>query len=110
MDDVAECEEWDLNRKPSLMILYLGQFNCPMFSEKWDVPADLTQPAIAKGVGMARSNICRHMGDLIDHGFVEKKMKHILHHARKRNAYFLTYKGMRAYRVLKARQDKENPQ
>ena len=74
------------------------------------MPFDITQPMIAKALGMARSNICRYMGDLIESGFVEKQLKHIINHNRKRNAYFLTYKGMRAYQVLKARKEQEASQ
>ena len=110
MGDEDECHNWDLERKPTSFILYLGRYNGPKMIEKWDIPYDLTQPMIAEALGMARSNICRYMSDLIESGFVEKELKHIINHGRKRNAYFLTHKGMRAYKVLKARTEKETPQ
>jgi len=105
MDDVFECNSWKLESKTSEVILYLAQYNSEHYRQKWDLPAELTQPKIAEALGVVRSNISRYLSDLEDRGFIERHIKHILYESRKRSTYLLSPKGMRAYHILKARKN-----
>ena len=103
MAEPKMCEEWSIKGKLAKIVLHLGDEGSRRYSDKWDAPASLTQTLIADTIGMSRSNISRYAPDLIEWGFVEQKVKHILGASRKRSAYFLTPNGMNVYDLLNNR-------
>ena len=105
MAEPKMCEKWSIESKLAKIVLHLGDEGSKRYVDKWDAPASLTQTLIADAIGMSRSNISRYAPDLIDWGFVEQKVKHILGASRKRNAYFLTPDGMTVYELLRKRRN-----
>ena len=98
-------KKWDIESKLAKIVLHLGDCGSRMYLDKWDVPSSITQTDIADAVNMSRSNISRYAPDLMEWGFVESKVKHILNGSRKKTAYFLTYSGMEVYSMLKERRE-----
>lgn len=98
-------KKWDIEGKLAKIVLHLGDCGSRMYLDKWDVPSSITQTDIADAVNMSRSNISRYAPDLMEWGFVESKVKHILNGSRKKTAYFLTYSGMEVYSMLKDRRE-----
>jgi len=99
------CKNWDIECKLAKIVLHLGDIGSRLYIDKWDVPSSITQTDIADAVNMSRSNISRYAPDLIEWGFVESKVKHILNGSRKKTAYFLTYSGMKVYSMLQERRE-----
>jgi tetratricopeptide (TPR) repeat protein len=63
------------------------------FSDKYEVPAQVTQRGIGEAIEIAWSNVPRAMKKLVTDGIVEEKSARIKGDKRKKKAYFLTHKG-----------------
>src|SRR6267378_2367918 len=63
------------------------------FSDKYEVPGQVTQRGIGEAIEIAWSNVPRAMKKLVTDGLVEEKSARIKGDKRKKKAYFLTHKG-----------------
>lgn len=73
------------------ILLYLSDFK--NMDDAYEVPADLTQQEIAMKVNVQRKHISRYLNNLINDGFVEKKISHV-HGAKQRmGCYYLSLAG-----------------
>jgi tetratricopeptide (TPR) repeat protein len=73
------------------------------FSDKYEVPHQVTQKGIGEAIEIAWSNVPRAMKKLVVDGVVEEKSARIKGDKRKKKAYFLTHKGYSG--ALSLRQD-----
>jgi len=71
------------------------------FSDKYEVPAQVTQRGIGEAIEIAWSNVPRAMKKLVTDGIVEEKSARIKGDKRKKKAYFLTHKGYSSALALK---------
>jgi len=71
------------------------------FSDKYEVPAQVTQRGIGEAIEIAWSNVPRAMKKLVTDGLVEEKSARIKGDKRKKKAYFLTHKGYSQALTLK---------
>jgi len=71
------------------------------FSDKYEVPAQVTQRGIGESIEIAWSNVPRAMKKLVTDGIVEEKSARIKGDKRKKKAYFLTHKGYSSALALK---------
>jgi tetratricopeptide (TPR) repeat protein len=71
------------------------------FSDKYEVPAQVTQRGIGEAIEIAWSNVPRAMKKLVTDGIVEEKSARIKGDKRKKKAYFLTHKGYSSALTLK---------
>ncbi len=71
------------------------------FSDKYEVPAQVTQRGIGESIEIAWSNVPRAMKKLVTDGIVEEKSSRIKGDKRKKKAYFLTHKGYSSALALK---------
>lgn len=71
------------------------------FSDKYEVPAQVTQRGIGEAIEIAWSNVPRAMKKLVSDGIVEEKSARIKGDKRKKKAYFLTHKGYSSALALK---------
>ena len=91
----GKSEQTLLKGRNAQLILRLHESRSSFWREKWDVPASLTQPEIAKAMNIVRSNVSKYIHGLVADGYVEIETKHILeNNGRKKSAYFLTSKGI----------------
>jgi DNA-binding MarR family transcriptional regulator len=89
-----ESQQTLLNGRNAQLVLHLYENRSSFWREKWDVPASLTQPEIAKAMNIVRSNVSKYIHGLVADGYIEIEIKHILENSgRKKSAYFLTSKG-----------------
>lgn len=71
------------------------------FSDKYEVPSQVTQRGIGEAIEIAWSNVPRAMKKLVTDGIVEEKSARIKGDKRKKKAYFLTHKGYSSALSLK---------
>lgn len=71
------------------------------FSDKYEVPSQVTQRGIGEAIEIAWSNVPRAMKKLVVDGIVEEKSARIRGDKRKKKAYFLTHKGYSGALALK---------
>ena len=71
------------------------------FSDKYEVPSQVTQRGIGEAIEIAWSNVPRAMKKLVTDGVVEEKSARIKGDKRKKKAYFLTHKGYSSALTLK---------
>lgn len=71
------------------------------FSDKYEVPSQVTQRGIGEAIEIAWSNVPRAMKKLVTDGLVEEKSARIKGDKRKKKAYFLTHKGYAQALALK---------
>ena len=77
--------------QPQLRILkWLNQYPSNM-EKSWDVSRDISLPGIAEGIGVVRSALNIPMTTIEEHGFVIKRMAHVIGGgSRRRQVYHLS--------------------
>ncbi len=80
--------------QPQLRILkWLNQYPSSM-EKSWDVSRDISLPGIAEGIGVVRSALNIPMTTIEEHGFVIKRMAHVIGGgSRRRQVYHITKSG-----------------
>ena len=80
--------------QPQLRILkWLNQYP-PSMEKSWDVSRDISLPGIAEGIGVVRSALNIPLTIIEEHGFVIKRMAHVIGGgSRRRLVYHITKSG-----------------
>ena len=80
--------------QPQLRILkWLNQYPSSM-EKSWDVSRDISLPGIAEGIGVVRSALNIPLTRIEEHGFVIKRMAHVIGGgSRRRQVYHITKSG-----------------
>ena len=80
--------------QPQLRILkWLSEYPSSM-EKSWDVSRDLSLPGIAEGIGVVRSSLNIPLTKIEEHGFVQKRMAHVIGGgSRRRQVYHISNSG-----------------
>ena len=80
--------------QPQLRILkWLNEYPSSM-EKSWDVSRDLSLPGIAEGIGVVRSALNIPLTKIEEHGFVVKRMAHVIGGgSRRRQVYHISNSG-----------------
>ena len=80
--------------QPQLRILkWLSEYPSSM-EKSWDVSRDLSLPGIAEGIGVVRSALNIPLTKIEEHGFVQKRMAHVIGGgSRRRQVYHISNSG-----------------
>ena len=83
--------------QPQLRILkWLNEYPSSM-EKSWDVSRDLSLPGIAEGIGVVRSALNIPLKKLEEHGFVVKRMAHVIGGGSRRRQVYHISKSARDY-------------
>ncbi|MGC8912733.1 MAG: tetratricopeptide repeat protein [Thermoplasmata archaeon] len=74
------------------VLLHLYEYT--KYVDHFEVPYAVTQDGIADAVGILRSHVPRTLKGLIDRGYIEEKLAHVIGSERRRKVYFLTTPGI----------------
>jgi len=73
------------------ILLYLSDFQ--NMEERYELPADLVQQAIAYGTGIQRKHLSQYLDDLIKDNMITERKAHIQGMKQRMNGYYLTSCG-----------------
>ncbi|MEM4292734.1 MAG: tetratricopeptide repeat protein [Thermoplasmata archaeon] len=74
------------------VLLHLYEYT--KYVDHFEVPFAVTQDGIAEAVGILRSHVPRTLKGLLDKGYIEEKLAHVIGSERRRKVYFLTTPGI----------------
>lgn len=74
------------------VLLHLYEYT--KYVDHFEVPFAVTQDGIAEAIGILRSHVPRTIKNLMDKGYVEEKLAHVIGSERRRKVYFLTTPGI----------------
>jgi len=84
----------DLNELHLQILTHLSQRYRDGPRNRYDGPAEHTQPGIAEAVGRVRSNVANHLADLIAREMIVIHRLHAEPLGRRRQVYFITPTGL----------------
>ena len=83
------------------ILLYLTDFRD--VENRFELPSDLTQQAIAYGTGIQRKHLSQYLSDLIDEGLIVERKAHIQGMKQRMNGYYLSANGYPRAMALRQR-------
>ena len=91
--------QFNLTVQDGIILHLLNYSNC---QDEFEVPFDVTQPGIARALGIRRSHVSYEMKGLKAKCMVDERIAHIRNIPRKRKIYFLTPEGKNYTRKILA--------
>ena len=73
------------------IVLYLSDFQ--NLEDRYELPADVVQQAIAYGTGVQRKHLSQYLKDLMDEGMITERKAHVQSMKQRMNGYYLTSSG-----------------